>query len=115
MIPFIATEIKVDKWPQLIERYPHRVGDIVEKIARDGYAGSQLTVPFLTGALKNSGQVAGSSDRFTWEITYSMHYAGYVHEGTIHMSPRPWLRNACERLVPIMELAFGELEKQLVS
>lgn len=123
--PFIVFETKLDRWDELIRNVKPAVSVVVRKVAADGYAASQVTVPVRRpdvevstkttgGALKNSGQLDMDPGEVSATITYSMYYAGYVHEGTVHMEARPFLRDAVESLAPQMYQAFMILESRLL-
>jgi len=123
--PFIVFEYKLDRWDELIRNAKPAVSQIVRKVAADGYAASQVTVPVRRpdvetrtkttgGALKNSGQLDMRPGEVEATISYTMYYAGYVHEGTVHMEGRPFLRDAIEALAPQMYQAMMILESRLL-
>lgn len=112
-------QVKSNRFPELRSRFPDVVCLVIAKSTADAYARSQITVPVRRpdverrtgvtgGALKASGQVRISG--MTGEVFYTMYYAGYVHEGTVHVAARPWLRNAFYAIIPSMEMAFSQLE-----
>jgi hypothetical protein len=123
-IPFFSIETKKNSWEHVINVFPDKVGIIITKSTTDAYAHSQITVPVRRpdverktkvtgGALKNSGQLKMSDDRMTGEVFYTMYYAGYVHEGTIYVSARPFLKDAFHLVLPAAIAAFGQLEAML--
>lgn len=123
--PFVAVETKLNKWPQVIQRFPAATSAIVGKVTHDAYARSQLTVPVrrpdveeatgITGGfLKQSGQPVFHRGAHEGEVRYTAYYAGYVHEGTVHMAARPFLADAVHALMPSMIAAFKQLEGMLL-
>lgn len=122
---FIAVEKNIDHWQQVINNFKPAVADIMGKTTFDAYARSQLTVPVRRpdvvaktgvsgGFLKQSGQPEFHAGSLEGEIRYTAYYAGYVHEGTVKMLARPFLRDAVEDVVPIMLLGFRGLEGRLL-
>lgn len=123
--PFVAFEVNINRWAELRRNFKPAVGSVIRKSGFDAYAKSQNTVPVrrpdverrtgVTGGfLKNSGQVDASIDNQSIDIAYTAYYAGYVHEGTVKMPARPFLREAVEDVVPSMEMAFSQLERRLL-
>jgi HK97 gp10 family phage protein len=122
----IHFEEKFNHWDRVIANFRPLVSQIVGKTTMDVYAQSQLTVPVRRkdveektgvtgGALKNSGNVAFVPGAIDGEVRYSIHYAGYVHEGTYKMTARPFLKEAFDKVVPQMQAAFRILEQRLLS
>lgn len=124
-MPFVAVEKNLNRWPDVIRNFRPAMARIIGKTTLDAYAGSQLTVPVrrpdveaetgVTGGfLKASGQPDFSPGALEGEIRYTAYYAGYVHEGTVRMPARPFLRDAVEASVPSMIMAFRGLEGMLL-
>lgn len=124
-MPYIAVEKTVDRWAQVIANFRPTVANIIGKVTFDAYARSQLTVPVrrpdveartgVTGGfLKQSGQPDVKPGALEGEIRYTAYYAGYVHDGTYKMPPRPFLKDAVEGIVPSMLSAFMQLEGMLL-
>jgi hypothetical protein len=53
--------------------------------------------PVDTGYLRSRNAMRDGSEEGTIEIYDDAEYALYVHEGTIYMAARPWLRDAFEQ------------------
>jgi HK97 gp10 family phage protein len=124
-MPFISYEKRLDRWSEVIANFKPAVARIIGKVTLDSYARSQLTVPVrrpdveeatgVTGGfLKASGQPDFHAGALEGEIRYTAYYAGYVHDGTVKMPARPFLRDAVESVVPSMLLAFRGLEGMLL-
>lgn len=124
-MPFVAVEEKINKWEHVIARFPAATSTIIGKTVHDAYARSQLTVPVRRpdveeatgvagGFLKNSGQPVFSRGSQEGEIRYTAYYAGYVHDGTVHMAARPYLADAVHAVLPSMLAAFKSLEGMLL-
>jgi HK97 gp10 family phage protein len=112
MRAFVTVEKRIDRWGHVIARFEPEVASIMGKVAHDAFGQSQADTPVDSGALKNSGGLE-QSGKLEWTIRYTMHYAGYVHEGTASMTARPFLRNAVEGVIPSMTAAFQSLEGRL--
>lgn len=121
---FVAIEEKINRWDRVIQRFPIATSQIIGKVTFDAYARSQLSVPVrrpdveeatgITGGfLKNSGQPVHSAGSQEGEIRYTAYYAGYVHDGTVKMPARPFLRDAVNAILPSMLAAFRQLESML--
>lgn len=115
----VTATITMNKFPQLRSRFPVVVNAIMSKAIHDVYAKSQQTVPVrkdqsrvLGGSLKASGQVKYSN--YEGEVSYSIHYAVYVHQGTRHMAARPFLFNALKEVEPGLAAAFRQLESRIL-
>lgn len=120
----IQWEVKLNRFPEVKQRFRPAVATIVAKTTMDIYAKSQITAPVRRpdveartkttgGALKNSGQVNVLAGQLEGEISYTMYYAGYVHEGTYKMAARPWLRETVESSQSTFIAAFMQLESML--
>jgi HK97 gp10 family phage protein len=92
------------KIPALIGESEAKASMIIRKAAFDILADAHRTVPVKTGHLKASGNV--EADGLTATIRFDADYAAYVELGTRHMPPRPYLRPAFDRIVPVMMQAL---------
>lgn len=113
-----------DLWDRVIANYGPVVQAIIEKTVKDAYSQSVINAPVRRPDVEKSTGVLGGSLRKSGtmsigvregEIRFSMYYAGYVHEGTIYMPPRPFLKNAVDQVLPNMMAAFALLERRLLS
>lgn len=88
------------------------LGRAVAKIARDIEANAKATVVVDTGFLKNSIEAVPSEGAsFTWYVNVGAHYGVYIELGTVHMSARPFLSPAVERMRPVL----AEVVRQAVD
>jgi hypothetical protein len=120
----IVVEERVNRWDHVIKQFPKVTSAIIGKATFDAYAHSQIDVPVRRpdvvartgiqgGFLKQSGMPHFRPGAHEGEIRYTAYYAGYVHEGTFRMPPRPWLRNAVDHVMPSIIAAFMQLERRI--
>jgi HK97 gp10 family phage protein len=90
-----------------------RAADIVGRTAHAIEGTAKQFAPVLTGALRSS--IGADVDGLTAEIGPTVHYAGYVEEGTSRMQPQPYMRPAADRHEPGFVKAFEELGATLLD
>lgn len=97
--------------PDIIHQCDNRTDRAIRKVAFDILAASQRVVPVAKstpthtgGNLKNSGNVETRPGHAT--IGYHANYAVYVHEGTMRMAARPFLREPFDQIAPNLARAL---------
>ena len=88
-------KIEADNTQQIadIVRAQTRVALEAVGLQAEGYA--KRLCPVDTGNLRNS--ITHTSDDDTAYIGTNVEYAPYVHDGTMRMSPNPFIKNAMEK------------------
>lgn len=105
----MTMKITKNKLPDLIAQLPEVSDAIVRKTTFDVGADAREHSPFKYGHLKNSHHEEFPAP-LTGMVVVSADYAGYVHDGTRYVAPRPWLAEATARHLPAMQDAFRALE-----
>jgi hypothetical protein len=130
----MATFEMFNRFPQLAEKFPREVSEIVGKTAFDIQAIAVQEAPVITGNLKNSiylkrkglngypgkadtslleDQVPEVEDPFTAYIAVAASYGIYVEMGHHGNPGKPYLGPAVEIMRPLFELAMSKLESRL--
>jgi len=94
-----------------------RARDVMKKALNDIRAGAQTRAPVDTGALKGSitTSTQGNRDFARGEVGPTVHYAGYVENGTSRMAAQPYLRPATDAVVPGYEAALGKISDSIIG
>lgn len=108
----ITIERRIDRFDQVAAALPRECSAVIRKTAFDVFARSQIEVPRLTGHLALTGSVRGNGNE--WEVYYGADYAGWVHEGTRHHAPNPFVTRSLDAVLPSTLEAFAQLESRLV-
>lgn len=112
----MATTVKVkfNKLPEIAEKVPEAVGEIITKGMHDMDAHATAATPVDTGALKASKQLEISDGGLHARLSWSKEYGVYVNFGTRKMAAQPFASDAVAKVQPSIEAALHDLESKIV-
>lgn len=76
--------------------------------------GARARSPVATGELRDSHDTEGTTPgSLSMRVTVTAPHGPFVHEGTIRMPPRPWLRETAEQTIPATVEGLKRLGRSL--
>ena len=93
-----------------------RAGRAMGKALNDISAGAKNRAPVDTGALKNSisTEIQNRGDTIRGEVGPTVHYGGFVENGTSRMRAQPYLRPATDAVLPGYQAALEQIGADLL-
>lgn len=100
-------------WSGELRGVPERVAELasqaIRKTAFDIQKDAMVLAPFRTGFLRTSITVDIRDRGLAAEVGPTAHYGAFVEFGTSRMAPRPYMRPASNRHIPLLLRAAEQI------
>ena len=105
-------EVKSNRFPEIMRKYPSLLDKVIRKTTFDVTAEAQNRAPVDTGNLVMSIQPKKLGE-FSWQVSTGVDYAAFVEFGTVKMRAQPYFVPAIEFVKPSYVMAVTQMLRSL--
>jgi HK97 gp10 family phage protein len=99
MIVRAAVTVVKNEFPRLASTFERNVADGMNTGIANFVSAADAVIPRDTGAMAANVVISQATPGdLTGGVGYEQEYSGYVHDGTIYISPQPWARTVAEAM-----------------